>query len=75
MRTKTVTLSRASASFSTAASHQSFVTLPCPPWETPTERAAETLVEAGDRASDGKRRDPRHIGAYKRGRGGDGHGE
>ncbi len=66
MRTKTVTLSRATASFSTSASHQSFVTLSCPPWETPTERAADVLV-ASDRSADAKRRGPRHIAAYNRG--------
>lgn len=62
MKTKKVTLSRATASFSTAASHVSTVTLTRAPWDTEPDPVAET--PADDRLP----REPRHLGPYKRDR-------
>lgn len=61
MKTKKVTLSKATASFSSAASHISTVTLPRAPWEPPDE-PKEPLIEAFEEA----RRGPRHLGTYTR---------
>jgi len=62
MKTKKVTLTRATASFSTAASHVSTVTLTRAPWDTELDPVAETSAE--DRLP----REPRHLGPYKRDR-------
>lgn len=61
MKTKKVTLARATASFSSAASHTASVTLPRAPWE-PEPMSVEDVMEAVD---DG-RRGQRHLGTYTR---------
>lgn len=68
MRVRRVTITRAAASFSTAASHVSDVSLPCEPWETPYERPSEAgeSTEATAGEVEDKRRGPRHLGPYTR---------
>lgn len=62
MKTKKVTLSRATASFSTAASHVSTVTLTRAPWDTEPDPMVETPTE------DRPLKEPRHLGPYRRDR-------
>ena len=61
MKIKKITVTRAKASFSSAAPHISTVTLPRAPWE-PEDEPQEPLIEAFEDA----RRGPRHLGTYTR---------
>lgn len=61
MKTKKVTLTRVTASFSSAASHTTTVSLARAPWEPESEVQEPTPEEKED-----KRRVPRHLGAYTR---------
>lgn len=64
MKTKKVTLSRATASFSTAASHISSVTMPLMPWETEDKEVDEEAKTKEKQLP----REPKHIGTYKKDR-------
>lgn len=68
MKTKTVTMTRALASFSSAAQHMSYVKLSCPPWETPDEPKTPEPKEKIAGTDQDKRRGPRYLGPYRRDR-------
>jgi hypothetical protein len=68
MKTKTVTMKKATASFSTAAQHESAVTLSCPPWEKLDDTQASEPKEKVAGTIEDQRRGPRHLGPYSRNR-------